>query len=259
MFLAIDIGNTHTVLALADSEQWVHSHRIESTQPEEAIVQALHLWYHEQCSTQPITGIGISSVVPALTHTFVSFFHNRTSIEPLVISAHLDLGITVRYDNPLSLGTDRICSSVAAYTKYGGPLIVVDFGTATTYDCLSSNGTFLGGVIAPGIYTSAASLAQRTAQLPVIELVLPPTAMNTNTISSIQAGVLYGALDAFERMIDRLTAELSHYDTSTPTLVLTGGFSQWISHQTSRPHVCEPMLVLDGIRLLWQRNRGTKR
>ncbi|MCX7984012.1 MAG: type III pantothenate kinase [Bacteroidetes bacterium] len=254
MFLAVDIGNTQIVLALTDNNFWKYIYRIESSLPHTTLVNSLTTWHEHYCTATQVTGIGISSVVPTLTPIVSTFFEKYTKVQPLIVSTTLDLGITISYDPPESLGVDRICSSVAAFSKYGGPLIVVDFGTATTYNCISSHGVFLGGAIAPGIHTAAASLASRTALLPNVNLVLPTSALNRNTIESIQAGVLYGTLDAFEGMIERLQREMTQYESAPPHIVLTGGFSEWVSHHTKRNHSLEQLLVLDGIYIIWKRN-----
>lgn len=252
MFVGVDIGNTHTVLAIRDAEKWIHIQRIPSSFDEETFRRHILQWCAQNISAS-LQGIGISSVVPRLTDVARSALSETLTVSPLLISPTLDTGITIRYDDPSKLGVDRLCSSAAAHAKYSGALIVVDFGTATTYDCVTSNGVFVGGVIAPGIETAMLSLAQRAAQLPPISLELPPRVLNTNTVTSIQAGVLFGALDAFEQMIERLIKELLSFDPTPPRVIATGGFSQWVAQHTSRIHHLEPMLVLDGIYYIWKR------
>ncbi|MBP8975564.1 MAG: type III pantothenate kinase [Bacteroidetes bacterium] len=253
MFLAVDIGNTHTVIALWNGKEWLQEKRISSALTSSEIEQEIHSWLKNQCTKVHINGIGISSVVPAITSSISVGLEKETGIRPLLISANLDLGIKINYEDPQTLGVDRICSSVAGYTKYGGPIIVIDLGTATTYNCITSRGEFIGGVIGAGVETSMLSLSQRAAQLPLVPLELPTTALNTNTIASIQAGILYGAIDAMESMLGRLSKEMARYEEATPTVIATGGFSSLISNYSKTIHHVEPMLVLDGIRILWQR------
>jgi len=254
MFLAVDIGNTHTVIALWNGKEWSQEKRISTTLPTPEIEKEIHHWLKSQCGEAQIDSVGISSVVPALTSSISAVLEKETGLRPFLISANLDLGIKINYENPQALGVDRICSSVAGYIKYGGPIIVIDFGTATTYNCITSGGDFIGGVIGAGIETSMLSLTQRAAQLPQIPLELPATVLNTNTIASIQAGILYGAIDAMEGMLGRLLKEMARYEEAAPKVIATGGFSSLISNYSKSIHHVEPMLVLDGIRIIYERN-----
>lgn len=256
MFIAIDIGNTHTVIGAYKEKTLKADVRIPSNfqQTEDEIgAQALTLLSGEGIDTEKIDGVGISSVVPNLTNIYVSlsqkFFHQ----EPLIVSAYLNLGITIHYDNPKSIGPDRLCNTIAGYAKYGGPLIIIDFGTATTYDIVALNGDYLGGVIAPGIETSAADLHKRTARLPKVDLHLPNIIIGTDTISSMQTGILWGAIDAMTGMVHRIQSELQQVEAKKALVIATGGFSKFIAdHSLVIQHV-ETSLVLDGIRLIYDR------
>ena len=165
----------------------------------------------------------------------------------------MNLGIKIHYDNPKSLGSDRICNAIAGYSKYGGPLIIIDFGTATTYDVIASNGDYLGGVIAPGIETSAISLHKRTAKLPQLagtKLHLPETIIGTNTINSMQAGILWGAIDAMTGMVNRIQKELHKHQSKKAIVIATGGFSTFVAGQTriiqhSRTNACAGRYSVD--------------
>ena len=174
----------------------------------------------------------------------------------MIVSTEFNLGINILYDNPKTLGADRICNAIAGYSKYGGPLIIIDFGTATTFDVIASNGDYLGGVIAPGIETSAISLHKRTAKLPRLsegKLHPPETAISTNTISSMQAGILWGAIDSMTGMVNRIQKELHERHLKKATVIATGGFSTFIGEQARIIQHVEPTLVLDGIRLIYDR------
>ncbi len=172
---------------------------------------------------------------------------------PVIIGSHLDLGFAIRYKDPSAVGADRLCNAVAGFAKYGGPLIIVDFGTATTYDVIAANGDYLGGVIAAGVETSAADLHRRAARLPKIELHLPEQLIATDTVASMQAGILYGAIDSLEGMVKRLQHEIKTREGKEAGVIATGGFSAFISHHTQVLSATEPALVLDGVRLIVER------
>ena len=258
MLLAIDIGNTHAVHGFFHKAKLLAHWRMTSTSEwtEDEI------WLHVQSflgqvksPKENLTGVAIASVVPHLTHVYLKMVEKYLSVEPLVISSSLDLGITVHYEDPMKVGADRLCNSVAAFAKYGGPAIVVDFGTATTYDVISKKGEYLGGVIAPGLETSAADLHRRTAQLPRVELQFPDTIIGKNTVASIQSGVLYGAVDAAEGMIKRI----KHIVGKHAIVIATGGFAEMIAGMSNEIRYIEPWLVLEGARLIYERSSKKKK
>jgi type III pantothenate kinase len=262
MFIAIDIGNTTTEIGVYNKDTLIAAKHLTSTSQisNDLIEQQLHaLLYGADLNKQQIKNIGISSVVPDLTKVYSAMMQNYFGIEPFIVRADLDLGIKIHYDGPNSLGADRICNAIAGHIKYGGPLIIIDLGTATTYDVVASNGDFLGGVIAPGIATSSANLYNRTAQLPKVDLILPGKIICTDTISAIQTGILYGAIDSIAGMIQRIKMELRSLESKDAIVIATGGFSKFIKlHSNSIQHL-EPSLVLDGIRLIFERlNSGSK-
>jgi len=252
MFLAIDIGNTHTVFGVYKDGKLVHDWRVSSliTRTEDE-TWLLVKFFCEDTNVKPesIKGIGISSVVPNLTDVFVWMSQRHFKIDPVLISAELDLGIKILYDDPTTVGADRLCNAVAGYTKYGGPIIVVDFGTATTYDVVSEKGEYLGGVIAPGIETSAAELHRRAAKLPKIELHFPKDVIGRNTVSSMQSGIMYGAVDAMEGMIKRIKNVIGQH----AKVIATGGLAKTIIKHTNSIDFYEPTLVLDGIYIIYNR------
>jgi|WetSurMetagenome_2_1015567.scaffolds.fasta_scaffold04050_5 type III pantothenate kinase len=256
MFIAIDIGNTHTVLGVYTEQILIASIRISSTSrlTQKLLTKKIQSFFvKERIDTKRIDGVGISSVVPKLTNIYVVLAKIYFRHTPFMVRGDLNLGIAIHYDHPKSVGADRICTAIAGYVKYGGPLIIIDFGTATTYDVVSSNGDFLGGVIAPGIATSASALHRHTAQLAKVDLHLPNTIIGLNTRNSIQTGVLWSAIDAMTGMIDRIQRELQQTETKKALVIATGGFSRFIAEHSKEIQYVEPFLVLDGIRLIFDR------
>jgi type III pantothenate kinase len=258
MFLAIDIGNSHTVLGIFELNNLITDYRIVSESPASQVElnEKVHSFlYNKNISPEEISSTGISSVVPALTDIYSTMIEQVFGHKPFLVNSSLDIGITIHYDNPQMLGADRICNAIAGFTKYGGPLIVVDFGTATTFDVVDANGDFLGGVIAPGIETSSISLFKRTAQLPKVALNLPNKIINTDTIPSIQAGILWSAIDSAEGMINRIQSELRQQKSAEAQVIATGGFASFVAQHTQIIEHLEPTLVLDGIRIISERIR----
>ena len=202
-----------------------------------------------------IKAVGISSVVPDLTFGFEHLARKHFGVEPVTITGALDFGVQVHYKDVSAVGADRLCNAVAGFEKYGGPLIIIDFGTATTYDVVATNGDYLGGVITLGLESTAAELHRRAAKLPRIELRFPPSAIGNDTASSMQSGVLFGNIDAVEGMVKRIRAELG----SPVRVIATGGLARTIAAHTSVIEAVEPSLVLDGIRLILGRIASKKK
>lgn len=255
MLLAIDIGNTHTVFGIYRGEKLVGDWRVTSMlqrTEDEVGAQVKSFLSEADMRHSEITGIGISSVVPNLTDIFALMAKKYFGVDPIVISPSLDLGIKIHYDDPSSVGADRLCNAIAGYAKYGGPLIIIDFGTGTTYDVVAKNGDYLGGVIAPGVETSAADLHRRAAKLPKVELHFPKKIIGTDTVGSMQAGIMYGALDSMERMVERLQKDLKKSEGKEATVIATGGFSKLMSEHSKVIMACEPSLVLEGVRLIYE-------
>ncbi len=252
MLLAIDIGNTHTVFGIYKDGKLLQDWRVSSqiARTEDEVWLIVKFFCSDlNINVNEITGVGISSVVPNLTDIFVWMSQKHLNIEPVVISAELDLGIKILYDDPSAVGADRLCNAVAGFVKYGGPVIIVDFGTATTYDVVSEKGEYLGGVIAPGLETSAAELHRRAAKLPKIELHFPKDVIGRNTISSMQSGIMYGAVDAMEGMVRRIRNIVGQ----NAKVVATGGLAKVIIKYTNVIDFYEPSLVLDGIWIIYNR------
>ena len=255
MLLAIDIGNTNVVLGVYDGERliarWRASTKAERTADEYAVLLS-SFFAQRGLSFHTMEGCIISSVVPPLTPVFVELGERYLGTTPLVVGGGIKTGVRIRYDNPQEVGADRVVNALAAKRLYGTPVIVVDFGTATTFDCVSAEGDYLGGAIAPGIGISVEALFRHTARLPRIELALPPRAIGTNTVASMQSGVLYGYVGLVEGLVRRLKGELG----GEARVIATGGLAGVIARQTPVIEAVNPDLTLEGLRLIYEMNRG---
>ena len=253
MFIAIDIGNTHTVFGIYKGARLLSDWRVTTMlqrTEDEIGTQVQQFLAQMKVRPRAIEAIGISSVVPNITDVYAAMSRKFFTREALVVDSTLDLGFRIRYEEPRSVGADRLCNAVAGFARYGGPLIIIDFGTATTYDVIGSNGDYLGGVISPGIETSASDLHRRAARLPKVELHLPERVIGTDTVSSMQIGILWGAIDAMEGMVRRIQDELQSTGQARATVIATGGFSEFVRHRSAVIEHVEPSLVLEGIRLI---------
>ena len=257
MLLAIDVGNTHTVLGIYNGERLVADWRMASLT--HRTVDENWLTIKSFCSDASIPlaeidGVGISSVVPDLTDVFESLARKYFKAEPVTVTASLDLGMRVLYTDPAAVGADRLCNAIAGFRKYGGPLVVIDFGTATTFDVIAASGDYLGGIITLGLDSTASELHRRAAKLPKIELRFPSSVIGKETEASMQSGVMFGTVDAVEGIIRRIAAELGE----KPKVIATGGLSGIIAAHTTVIEACEPSLVLDGVRLIYERVKRNK-
>lgn len=255
MLLAIDVGNTHTVVGVYEGARLVADWRMASMTPRTA--DEIWLTIRSFCmeagiAPEQISGVGISSVVPHLTDIFETLSNKYLHADPVTVSADLPLGITIHYKDPTAVGADRLCNAIAGFARYGGPLIIVDFGTATTYDVISESGDYLGGVIALGLESAAAELHRRAAKLPRIELHFPSTVIGRETVSSMQAGLMFGCVDALEGTVARIRRELG----TNARVIATGGLAPVMARHTAVISAIEPSLVLDGVRLIWERVRS---
>lgn len=250
--LAIDVGNTNTVIGLMVKEKVIHSWRITTgnyhTEDELGII-LLALLQQSRIEISQIKLFGISSVVPNITYIYEKVALTYFNLTSIVINSDLKLSIKNYYDDPRAVGADRLCNVIAAHQKYGGPGIVIDFGTAITYDVYDKKGNYLGGNISPGIETSASALHTKTAKLPRIDLNLPNKIIATNTTESMQNGIIFGAIDSMEGMIKRLSKQLDE----KPILTITGGISHFITEHTKLKFHFDPNLVLEGIYFATQR------
>ena len=254
MLLAIDIGNTNVVLGVFDQERLVENWRVGTNAqitPDEYAMIFKDLFGFAGLEFKQITGVIISTVVPPLLQVMVEMSRKYFRIEPMIVTHELKTGITIRYDNPKEVGADRIVNAAAAFKLFGGPLIIVDFGTATTFCAVTRDGEYLGGAIAPGIKISAEALFQRASKLPRVELSKPLKVIGRDTISAMQAGIIYGYAGLVDGIVERMKKELS----SDARVVATGGLAELVSPETRSIQEIKPQLTLEGLRLLYDINR----
>jgi type III pantothenate kinase len=218
--------------------------------PDEYGLQLLGLLNHVGLKPSDVTASAIASVVPPLTGTWVQVCKNYLKIDPLVVDAGVKTGVRVRIDDPKQAGADRIVDAAAAHKLYGGPACIVDFGTATTFDALSETGDYLGGAIAPGIGIAAEALFMRTAKLPRVDLVRPPSAIGKNTVHSMQSGLLFGYVSLVEGMVARFRKELG----PNMKVIGTGGLAELIAKETEVIQIIAPWLTLEGLRIVYELN-----
>ena len=253
MLLAIDIGNTNVTLGVFDGDSIQADWRLRSSRhasKDEVGMNLVGLFQHAGLTAQDLDGVCLASVVPPLTGTYVQACKQYLKTTPLVVETGVKTGVKVMVSEPRSVGADRIVNACAVKEKVGGPAIVVDFGTATTFDALDKEGNYLGGAIAPGLEIAADSLSGRTAKLPRVELVVPQKVIGKTTIDAIRSGLVYGYVALVEGMIERISEELS----DDPVVVATGGLASLISSLTDSIDQVEPNLTLDGLRLIWNLN-----
>jgi len=275
MLLVIDVGNTNTVLGVFAKVAKMPPGKPPATQApphyellvanwrvatiatqtvDEYGVLFRNLFSMDNLEAKGIHGIVISSVVPPLDSTLRQVCEHYFSIKPLFIGPGIKTGMPVLYENPAEVGADRIVNSVAAFEKYGGPCITVDFGTATTFDCVTAKGEYLGGVICPGIGISADALFTHTARLPRVDIRKPSRIIGTNTVGSLQSGLYYGYLGLVDGILELLIKELG----SDTRILATGGLAPLIGTGSKYIKHVEDFLTLEGLRLIWERNAAAK-
>ncbi|MBU1277431.1 MAG: type III pantothenate kinase [Proteobacteria bacterium] len=255
MLLAIDVGNTNTVMGVFSDERLVADWRIrterECTRDELGVLFS-NLFAASPVPMGSIEGVIISTVVPPLTSTYEGFCHRYFALNPLMVGPGIKTGMPILYDNPREVGADRIVNAVGAYEQYKGDLIVVDFGTATTFDCISAAGEYLGGAIAPGVMISCEALFQRASKLPRVEIFTRPKAVVAkDTISSMNAGIIYGYAGLVDGLVNAINAERG----VTSRVVATGGLANVIAEHSSTIDSVDELLTLKGLRILYLRNQ----
>lgn len=253
MLLAVDVGNTNVTLALFEGEHLVADWRVTSHRErtaDEMAVELRELFSLRGYELDVVTGVVISSVVPNLNPALIEASRRYLKCEPVMVGPGVKTSVRIRYENPKDVGADRIANALAAYTKYGGPVVVIDFGTAVTYDAINAEGDYLGGAIAPGVEISLDALVSNTAMLRRVEAVAPDSVIGRNTVTSIQSGLVWGFVAQVEGMVERMVAELG----GTAKVVATGGQAGLVAGLTHVIQVTDPLLTLEGLRLIYLQN-----
>jgi type III pantothenate kinase len=254
MLYVVDVGNTHTVIGLFEGDALRENWRLRTDKEKTADEWGLtfnSLFDLRGRDDVSVTAMAISSVVPPAIHPLVTACQRYFNLLPLVVGPGVKTGLPIRYETPREVGADRVVNAVAGYSKIGGACIIVDFGTATTFDCISKNGDYLGGAISPGVSTSLDALITKTSKLPRIEIAEPRAAIGRNTVESIQSGVLLGYVSLVDGLVKRLADEMA----CEVSVIATGGLADIIAAKSTTIDMVDPHLTLNGLRIIYEKNQ----
>jgi len=255
MLLVVDVGNSHTVLGLYEGAELIGKWRVVSSNyrtGDELFILLTMLLQSIHVNPSQIRGCCVSSVVPQLNASIQYVCHHAFKLDPLMVEPGVKTGIILQCDNPKEVGADRIANAAGALFEYKGPLIILDFGTATTFDVVTERAEWQGGVIAPGVQLAADALFERCAKLPRVDIVSPKNVIGKDTVTNIQAGLTYGYADMVDGLIVRISEEMK----TKPTVLATGGLAKIIANVSKRIDVVDSLLTLKGLRVIYERNNG---
>ncbi|WP_427126374.1 type III pantothenate kinase [Priestia megaterium] len=253
MIFVLDVGNTNTVLGVYDGDELKYHWRVETSRnktEDEYGMTIKALLEHVSLSFKDIHGIIISSVVPPIMFALERMCQKYFHLKPLVVGPGIKTGLNIKYENPREVGADRIVNAVAGIQLYGSPLIIVDFGTATTYCYIDENKQYMGGAIAPGINISTEALYSRASKLPRIEIARPNSIVGKNTVSAMQAGILYG----YVGQVEGIVARMKEQSTVNPKVIATGGLATLIAKESDIIDIVDPFLTLKGLQIIYTKN-----
>lgn len=258
MILVLDVGNTNIVVGVYDKEEliadWRFSTDYKRTSDEYGI-QVTQLFFQNKLEISQVEGVIISSVVPNIMYSLEHMIRKYFKATPVIVGPGVKTGINIKYDNPKEVGADRIVNAVAAHEKYNRPLLIIDFGTATTFCAIRRNGDYLGGTICPGIKIASEALFERAAKLPRVELVKPQTVICKNTVTSMQAGIVYGYIGQVDYIVSKAKKEMEELGETDVFVVATGGLANFISKDSKFIDIVEPNLTLEGLRMIYEKNK----
>lgn len=258
MVLVIDVGNTNIVLGGFQGEELIADWRLSTDSKrtsDEFGIQVMQLFLQNKLQPSDVEGVIISSVVPNIMYSLEHMIRKYFDIEPIIVGPGVKTGINIKYDNPKEVGADRIVNAVAAHEIYKGALILIDFGTATTFCAVRANGDYLGGVICPGMKIAAEALFEKAAKLPRVELVKPANIICKNTVSSMQSGIIYGYIGQVDYIVAKMKSEMKELGETNPLVVATGGLAKLIIQESKSIDKIDSILTLKGLKIIYDKNR----